>query len=159
MRAFLLLLPFAISAAPVRDSSSATHVPSAVTDTTSKMKAFLPASAAVTGQGLFVSSFNGDVMEVIDTEMSIFHKGSIERIGHVENAVAPFFYGSFPWGIVKMVWDGKAWQESGSPNVQGFLANARWEPMVHDANTGASSFDWLGWEPGSLATNDSTGSV
>jgi len=84
-------------------------------------------AAVSTGNGVFVSRFNGDRMEVIDATMTIYAKDSNTVLGQVTNVQVPHFEAKFPWGNVYMVWDGQAWQESGSSNVGGFLANARWE--------------------------------
>jgi hypothetical protein len=82
---------------------------------------------AAVGNGVFVSRFNGDRMEVRGSTMTVYKKGSNTIKGEVVNAQAPRFEAKFPWGNVYMVWDGEAWVESGSSNVMGFLANARWE--------------------------------
>jgi len=82
---------------------------------------------AAAGAGVFVSRFNGDRMEVRGSTMTVYEKGSNVVKGKVTNAQVPSFEAEFPWGNIYMVWDGEAWVESGSSNVIGFLANARWE--------------------------------
>ena len=85
------------------------------------------ATTDAAGNGIFISSFNGDRMEVRGSTMTIFEKGSNKVKAEVNNVNVPRFEGEFPWGALSMVWDGDSWQESGSSNVFGFLANARWE--------------------------------